>query len=144
MFGNVCLNSLKKCYLCLLFRRHFCIWYRMIAWRILWLQIHLNKDCILFCWKVAFTFDDTSFVHYVLWKVQWSVFWNIWKPEFWYQFHFPKHWTFYHIEKVEKEKDIKGMIFILKYESNNFLHVWNQIQSFHLLKVKFEWFFTTK
>ena len=61
-FGNWCSNSLKNYFFCLVFWWHFHIWYMMIAWKILWLQIHLNKDCILFCWKHAFTFDDTSFV----------------------------------------------------------------------------------
>ena len=94
---------------------------------------------------------------YVLWKVQWSVFWNIWKPEFWYQFHFIKHWNFHHLEKsrkiknklhiclsYDKKKDINGMIFILNYVSINFLHVWNQILRFHSLTVKFEWFLRWK
>ena len=80
---------------------------------------------------------------YVLWKIQWSVFWNIWKLKFWYQFHFPKHWTFLSYRKSRKI-DINGMILKLKYESINFLQIWNQILRFHLLTVKFVWFFTTK
>ena len=120
MFGNWCWNSLTNWYLCLLFRRHFHIWYMMIAWKILWLQIHLNKDCILFCWKLAFTFDDTSFVRLCFMKGSMVCILKYLKARILISISFSIAINF-----LSSRKTSVLMIFVLKYKSINVFHIWN-------------------